>query len=307
MGRYLLKRIGFSLTALFLVSLIVFVLLRVLPGDMTKVILGQFATPEAMARLRQELGLDRSLVVQYFSWLSGFLTGNWGYSIVMSEDVLQLVRGRLQASLILGCFAFVLYVPTGILLGTIAAMRRNTWVDHTISIGSLTFIGLPEFVTGLTLILIFALNLQWFPAQSPNVTLQMLILPAITVCLTMIAYVARMTKSGTEEVLQADYVRTARLKGLSPWTVNRRYVLRNSLLPTVTVIATAMGWLVGGLVVTETVFNYPGLGSLLVYAIQRRDMPLVMDIVMLIAIIVAISNFIADLVYAWLNPRITYR
>lgn len=314
MGSFILRRLGFVLVSMFAASVLLFLILRVLPGDITAVILGMFATKAAMANLRVELGLDHPLIVQYFSWLAGFVTGHWGTSVVMSEPILPLVMERLGRSLVLAGIALVLYAPIGILLGTIAATRRNTWVDHSISIGALSFVGLPEFVTGLVLIYIFALQFRWLPAQSGgdlasgfSLNLQMLILPAITVSLTMIAYITRMTRSSTVEVLQADYVRTAYLKGLPRAKVMRVHVLRNSLLPTVTVIGNSMGWLVGGLVVTETVFGYPGLGRLLVFAIQRRDLPLVMDVVMLIVVVVGIANLTADVIYAWLNPRIAYK
>ncbi|MFA4965982.1 MAG: ABC transporter permease [Thermoleophilia bacterium] len=314
MGRFILRRLGFVLVSMLAASVILFLILRVLPGDITAVILGMFATKEAMANLRVELGLDHPLIVQYFSWLAGFVTGDWGTSVVMSAPILDLVMERLGRSLVLAGIALALYAPIGILLGTIAATRRNTWVDHSISIGALSFVGLPEFVTGLVLIYVFALQLQWLPAQSGgdfasgfSLDVRMLILPAITVSLTMIAYITRMTRSSTVEVLQADYVRTAYLKGLPRGKVMRTHVLRNSLLPTVTVIGNSMGWLVGGLVVTETVFGYPGLGRLLVFAIQRRDLPLVMDVVMLIVVVVGIANLMADVIYAWLNPRIAYK
>jgi peptide/nickel transport system permease protein len=311
---FILRRLGFVLVTMLVASIILFLVLRILPGDITAVILGQFATKEAMANLKVELGLDRPLIVQYLRWLGGFVTGQWGTSVVMGVPTFDLVMQRLQLSLLLGAIGLALYAPIGILLGTIAAIRRNSWVDHSISIGALSFIGLPEFVTGLVLIFIFALQLQWLPAQSsvspdnpPFLNLQMLILPAVTISLTMIAYITRMTRSTTVEVLQSDYVRTAYLKGLPRRQIMRGHVLRNSLVPTVTVIANSMGWLIGGLVITETVFGYPGLGRLLVFAIQRRDLPLVLDVVMLVVVIVGISNLIADVIYVWLNPRISYR
>jgi peptide/nickel transport system permease protein len=311
---FILRRLGFVLVTMLVASVILFLVLRILPGDITAVILGQFATKEAMANLKVELGLDRPLIVQYLQWLGGFVTGQWGTSVVMGVPTFDLVMQRLQLSLLLGAIGLALYAPIGILLGTIAAIRRNSWVDHSISIGALSFIGLPEFVTGLVLIFIFALQLQWLPAQSsvspdnpPFLNLQMLILPAVTISLTMIAYITRMTRSTTVEVLQSDYVRTAYLKGLPRRQIMRGHVLRNSLVPTVTVIANSMGWLIGGLVITETVFGYPGLGRLLVFAIQRRDLPLVLDVVMLVVVIVGISNLIADVIYVWLNPRISYR
>jgi peptide/nickel transport system permease protein len=314
-ARFILRRLGLIVLTMFLASVLLFVLMRILPGNIASVILGQFATKAAIANLSAQMGLNRPLVVQYFSWLWGFITGHWGTSYTMNVSIMPLVFERLRLSLILGALGLALYAPIGILLGTIAAVRRNTWADHTLSIGALAFVGLPEFVTGLVLIFIFALELHWLPAQSDvdfrnfgfGTNISMLVLPAITVSLAMIAYITRMTRSTTVEVLGSDYVRTAYLKGLSPAKVMRVHVMRNSLLPTVTVIATSMAWLIGGLVITETVFGYPGLGSLLIFAIQGRDLLLVQDVVMLVVIIVGVSNLLADVIYAWLNPRIVYK
>jgi peptide/nickel transport system permease protein len=209
--------------------------------------------------------------------------------------------------------AFVMYVPIGIVLGVIAALRKNGWLDSTISIGSLAFVGLPEFVTGLLLIAVFAVGLGWLPASSaipPDSSFiqafPRLILPALTVSLASLAYVIRLTRSGTIEVLSMDYVRTARLKGLSSYQVLSRHVLRNALLPTVTVVAVGIGFLIGGLIVTESVFSYPGLGRLVLFAVQRRDVPLIQATAMIIVIIYAASNLLADITYAYLNPRIRY-
>ena len=213
----------------------------------------------------------------------------------------------------LAVVAFMLYVPLGILLGLIAALRRDSWVDQAISVGSLSFIGLPEFVTGIVLIFIFAIQLGWLPATSSILpgtgfieAFPSLILPGVTVALTSLAYVVRMTRSSTVDVLQTDYVRTANLKGLPPRTVLFTHVLRNSLLPTVTVVAIGVGWLMGGLIVTEQLFAYPGIGRLLLYAIQRRDVELIQATTLLIVIIYCLANLVADVVYAYLNPRIRY-
>lgn len=207
-----------------------------------------------------------------------------------------------------------MYVPLGIFLGVVAAWRRNSPLDQVISAGSLAFIGLPEFVTGVLLIALFSRVLGWFPSSSaiaPGTSfaaaLPSLILPGLTVSLTSLAYVVRMTRSGTVEVLQTDYVRTAHLKGLSTSRVLFGHVLRNSLLPTVTVVAAGVGWLMGGLIVTESVFGYPGLGRLVLFAVQRRDLPLIQATTMLIVAIFALANLAADIIYALLNPRIRYR
>ena len=314
MSRFILRRLGFVGLTLLLSSAIIFLATTVLPGDVATMILGRFASDEARASLRGQLGLDRPVLVQYFSWLWNFIHGDWGVSLSTRQDVLTITLTRLRNSAILMVAAVLLYVPVGIFLGVIAAVRRNRFADHAISIGSLSFIGLPEFVTALVLIEVFAIHLGWLPAIS-NVDLsagvvgqiQYLILPAITVSLANIAYIARMTRSSTVDVLQTDYVRTARLKGLRPSRVLYTHVLRNALLPTVTVVAIGIGWLIGGLIITESVYSYPGLGRLLLFAIQRRDVPLIQSTTLVIVVIFCVCNLVADVLYAYLNPRIRYR
>lgn len=313
MGRFLLRRVALLLVSILLSSVVVFGATQVLPGDVATMVLGRFASEEAKDQLREELGLNRPLLVQYGSWLGDFVRGDWGTSISTQSEVRPLVFERLVNSAKLALVAFLMYVPLGIVLGLIAAVKRGGVLDHVISIGSLAFIGLPEFVTGVVLISVFALGLKWFPASSavaPGTgfwaSLPQLILPAITVSLTSLAYVVRMTRSSTVENLEMDYVRTARLKGLSPGRVLFGHVLRNSLLPTVTVVAVGVGWLIGGLIVTESVFSYPGLGRLVLFGIQRRDLPLMQATTMVIVLIFGLSNLLADIIYAYLNPRIRY-
>jgi peptide/nickel transport system permease protein len=298
---FIVRRLGFVVLMMLLSSMLIFLATTVLPGDVATMMLGRFATPEAKAALQEQLGLNDPLVVQYVTWLGDFAHGDWGYSVSTKSEIRPLV------------VAFAFFVPVGILLGLVAALKRNSWMDQTISIGSLAFIGLPEFVTAVILISIFSLKLGWLPAQSaikPDSTFveafPYLILPAITVALTSLAYIIRMTRSSTVDVLQTDYVRTANLKGLSPRKVLFTHVLRNSLLPTITVIAISVGWLIGGLIVTESVFSYPGIGRLLLYAVQRRDIPLIQSTVLLIVVIYGFANLFADILYAVLNPRIRY-
>lgn len=311
MARYLLRRCGFMLLTLVLASIIIFLVTQLLPGDVAKVILGQFATETAAKNLREELGLNRPLYVQYIDWATGFVRGDWGNSLVSRLPVRPIVLGRLYNSAMLAVIAFIIYVPLGLIFGTIAALKRNKIIDNAISGISMAFVGLPEFVSGLLLISIFALDLDWLPSNSsinPDSTFfeafPYLILPAITVSLTNLGYITRMTRSGTIDVLNTDYVRAANLKGLPALQVLFRHVLRNSLLPTVTVIAMGIGWLLGGLIVTETVFGYPGLGRLLVYSIQRRDLPLIQASSMVIVAIHMVSNLGADIFYSVMNPRI---
>lgn len=313
MGKFIARRLGFMVMTVVIASIIIFWATTILPGDVASQILGRFASQEAKDELRTELGLDRPITVQYGSWLADYVRGDWGDSPSMNGPVRPIVFQRLGNSLMLAAVAFALYVPLGIFLGLLAALRKNTWVDQTISVGSLAFIGLPEFVSGLILIAIFAIELKWFPSQSaipPGTSfieaLPYLVLPAITVALTSLAYVVRMTRSSTVDVLQMDYVRTANLKGLSPRRVLFAHVLRNSLLPTVTVVAIGIGWLIGGLIVTEAVYGYPGIGRLLLYAIQHRDLLVIQSTALLIVLIYVVANLVADILYAVLNPRIRY-
>ncbi len=313
MIRFIIRRFAFVLLILLISSMLIFAATQILPGDVAKMILGRFATAEALANLREQLGLDRPMAIQYLSWLGNFVRGDWGISLSTDNPVMHLVISRLLNSARLALVAFVMYVPLGIILGLVAALRRNSMTDQAISIGSLSFIGLPEFVTGVILISIFAIKLKWLPASSaisPEAgfieALPRLILPGITISLVSLAYITRMTRSSTVEVLLTDYVRTAYLKGLRPFQVLFGHVLRNALLPTVTVIAMGIGWLIGGLIVTESLFSYPGLGRLLLFAIQRQDIPLIQAITMLLVVVFSFSNLLADIIYAYLNPRIRY-
>lgn len=310
---FILRRLALMAITFIVVSVLIFGLTHVLPGDVTTMVLGRYALPEAKEALRDDLGLNRPLAVQYGTWLTDFLRGDMGDSLSLHSDVRSVVWERLLHSALLASVGLLMFAVPGIVLGLVAGLRQDTWLDHTLSIGSLAFIGLPEFVMGLVLIEVVAIQLGWLPAsstiepgQSVSQTLAQLWLPGITVALTCLAYVLRMTRAGTVAVLRMDYVRTARLKGLPPHSVLFGHVLRNALMPTVTVIATTMGWLVGGLVITETVFNYPGIGSLALFAVQRRDIPLIQATAMVITLTVMLSNLAADVIYAYLNPKIRY-
>jgi peptide/nickel transport system permease protein len=313
MIRFIVRRLAMLVLMFLLVSVLVFLLLRILPGDVVTMTLGRFASEDAKETLRAELGLDRPLVVQYGSWLVNFVQGDWGYSVSLQASIGPVVREHFINSFYLAFLAMLLFVPLGILFGLLAGLRRGTWIDNLLSISALAFIGLPEFVIGLALISVFAVQTGWLSANATIAAssnffeiLPLLILPAITVALTSLAYVTRMTRASTVEVMKMDYVRTARLKGLPPRKVLTGHVLRNSLMPTVTVVAVTMGWLVGGLIITETLFAYPGLGSLTLYGIQRRDVPLIQATTMLIVAVVMLANLAADIIYAYLNPKIRY-
>jgi len=308
---YILRRLGFILLTVLLASIIIFAATQLLPGDVAQMILGRWATEEAVANLREELGLNRPIYIQYLDWMRGAISGNWGKSVTTGAWIQPLVMQRLRNSAMLAGLSLVFYVPLGVFLGVIAALKRDQLSDELISAVSMAFVGLPEFVTGLLLIAFFALALDLLPANSsiePGAgfleALPQLILPAITVSLTSLGYITRMTRSRTIDVLKTDYVRAADLKGLPRAQVLVKHVLRNALLPTVTVVAMGIGWLIGGLIVTESVFGYPGLGRLLVFGIQRHDLPLIQASSMLIVAIYCVSNLLADVLYAFLNPRI---
>ncbi len=311
MLKYLLRRFSFLLLTLLITSMVVFAVTQLLPGDVARVILGREAGEAALEALREELGLKDPLPVQYGRWLTRFVSGDWGKSYSTKSEIRPLVLGRLRNSLMLAGVILVISVPLAIFLGVIAGLNENRWIDNLISIGSLAVVGLPEFVTGLVLIQIFAFQLKWLPANStirPTTSfleaLPMLILPALTATLVLLAYIARLTRAGVIEELKQQYVRTADLKGLPYHTVIFKHVLRNALIPTITVIAISMGWLISGLIVIENVFNYPGLGRLMVFAIDRRDLPLLQAVTMVAVVGFALSNLIADILYALLDPRI---
>lgn len=311
MLRYILRRLGFLLLTVVVTSIIIFTVTQWLPGDIARVILGREVGEDALQSFREEHGLDEPVVLQYVNWLTGFVSGDWGTSYSTNTAVRPLVLGRMRNSLMLAGVTLVMSIPLAVALGVVAGLVEGTWVDSLISISTLSVVGLPEFVTGLILTQIFSFRLDLFPANSsiaPGSTfweaLPMLVLPALTATLVLLAYVARLTRSEMIEELKKPYVRTAELKGLPYRRVIVRHVLRNSLIPTITVIAISFGWLISGLVVVENVFNYPGLGRLLVYAIDRRDVPLIQAVTFITVIGFAGANLVADLLYALLDPQI---
>ncbi len=311
MALYVLRRLGFMLLTLLVASLIIFTVTQWLPGDVAQVILGREAGEEVVTELREELGLNEPLTMQYGMWLANFIRGDWGTSFSTRSEIRPLVSARLRNSLILAGVTLVISVPLAVSLGVVAGLMKDTWVDNLISISALSVVGLPEFVTGLVLIQIFAFSLNLFPANSsvaPDASfsemLPMLILPALTATLVLLAYVSRLVRSGVIEEQEQPYVRVATLKGISYRAVVFKHILRNALLPTITVLAISFGWLISGLVVVENVFNFPGVGRLLVFAINRSDLPLIRAIIMVTVVGFASANLVADLLYGILNPRI---
>ena len=312
MARWLPRRLGFLLLTVLLTSLILFVITRLLPGDPARIILGREAAAPALDALRRELGLDRPAALQYLAWLRDFATGDWGVSYgFRGQEIRPLVLAALGNSLRLAGLTLLIAVPTAVALGVAAALNEDRPIDHLVSIGSLSVVGLPEFVTGLVLIELFSFRLGWLPASStirPGdglvESLPSMVLPALTATLVLLAYIARLTRASVLEELRRPYVGTAELKGIPRRRVIVAHVLRNALLPTITVVAISFGWLVSGLIVVENVFNYPGIGRLLFQAIDRRDLPLMQALSFVTVLAFALANFAADLLYAALDPRI---
>jgi peptide/nickel transport system permease protein len=311
MLRLIGRRLLLMIPTLILASMLIFALAEVLPGDVGRSILGQYATEEAVAALNKELGADRPLVVRYAAWAGNFVTGDWGESPVLKVPVRPTVMDALWNSLILAGFALVLIVPTSIVLGVFSGLRRDSFLDRSITVSTLSMTVIPEFVSGVVLLYVFAVWLKWLPitAMPPDGApfyerFYYLILPAIPLMFLELGYIARMARVGTVQVLNMPYIRTAVLKGVPQRRVVFGHVLRNAMVPTVTVIGSQVGWLIGGLVVVETLFAYPGIGRIMVDAAQTHDVPMLEAAVLMVAIIYMVANLIADIVVALLNPRI---
>jgi len=312
MARFIGRRLLLMVPTLVLVSILVFALSEILPGDLGRFILGPYASQSAVTQLDHKLGFDKPIYVRYFEWAGHFVTGHWGTSYQYTNlSVFSIVEHALGNSLLLAGFALVIIVPTSIAVGVFAGLRRDSLLDRIITVSSLSMTVIPEFVSGVILIVIFAVELNWLPASatppvgSPFVDrFYYLILPAIPLMLLELGYIARMARAGTVQVLNQPYIRTATLKGLPQRRVVFSHVLRNALVPTVTVIGSQVGWLIGGLVVIETVFVYPGIGNYTVHAALNHDQPLLEACVLVIAVIYMVSNLVADVVVALLNPRI---
>jgi len=312
-ARSLLKRLLLSLITLWLLSVIVFAGGQLLPGDVGRAILGPLADARAVANLNHQLGVDRPLLVQYWDWISHFVVGDMGMSLTLRVPVAPLIGTALANSAYLGVVAFALVVPLGILGGVVSALHVGRPLDRIISIVGLSATVVPEFVSGIVLILIFGIWLDWLPITAtwpddagPLTQIYYLLLPSLPLILVLFGYIARMARAGTVEALDSDYTRTAVLKGLPRSTVIWRHVLRNALLPTITVIATQVGYLIGGLVVVEVLFHYQGIGGLIFTAARGKDFPMLEAGVLTIGIIYTVATLSADLLYSLLNPRIRF-
>lgn len=310
---YTLRRLVLIVVLLGVMSVLLFAITQVLPGNVARMILGQFATADAIEAVEAKLGLKDPLVVQYGRWFSKVIRGDFGQSLIMERPIGPVLSEALGRSAILAGLSFVLVAAVGILLGVIAAVRKNRPVDHAVSVFSYLGISVPEFFWGIAFILVFARWLGWFPSAGYSPLddglwnwFSRLIGPTLTLTFTLIAHVSRLTRSSMLETLRSRYVLAARAKGLPERVILFRHALRNALLPTITVLAIDVGWLFGGIVVVETVFAFPGLGRLVAFAIERRDLPLIQATLLVITAIYCLANLAADLLYAALNPRIRY-
>ena len=311
MARFIAKRVALGLITLWLLSVLIFLLAQVLPGDVARRILGPFADQKAVDALNEELGTDRSLIAQYGDWISGFVTGDMGESLAFRRPVDDVLGPALVNSGKLALLAFAIVVPLAILGGVYAALKEGRPADRLLSVGGLSATAIPEFVWAVVLILVFALTLDLLPvtaAAPPGsgffTDIKYLLLPALCLVFVLFGYIARMARAGTIESLDADYTRTAIIKGLPRRTVIRRHVLRNSLLPTIAVVATQLGYMIGGLVVIEVIFNYNGIGQALYDALQAKDFPLIQSAVLIVGIVYLVATLLADIAYSVLNPRV---
>ena len=311
MGRLLVQRFSLALMVLAFVSLLVFIMVEMLPGDAATAYLGRDATPEEVAQMRMALGLDRPAPERFLAWAGDLLRGDFGVSLARGEPIHSFLWMRLRNSLVLGITAALVGFPLAIGLGIIAGLTRDRLPDLLISTLSLIGMSLPEFVTATLLIYLFSIQWRLFPAVTlvnPDAPvaelLPNIVLPILTLIILLTAYILRVVRTSIIEVMRSDYIRVARMKGLTRFWVVLRHALPNALLPTLTIAALTIAWLIGGLFVSEKVFNCPGIGTLLLTAIQDRDLPVVQSIAMVMAVIYVIANLGADLLTLLLNPRL---
>ncbi len=315
MLRFVFSRLAAVVPVLFVVSCVVFLILRLAPGDPAAVIAGNSATTADVEQIRAKLGLDRSLPVQFGIWLGRVLQGDLGYSYFLNKPVAELIAQRLEPTASLAIGTILLAVLIAVPLGALAASRMGGWVDRALSLVSVAGFSIPVFVTGYVLIYLFSIQLDWLPVQGYRPLggkeglagwARHLILPWAALSIIYVALIARITRAAVSEALTEDYIRTARAKGVSEHVVLIRHALRNAAVPIVTVIGIGVALLIGGVVVTETVFAIPGLGSLTVDVVLNRDFPVIQGLVMFFALVYVLINLLVDLSYLALDPRIRY-
>ena len=315
MASYLFRRILATVPTLLGVSVLVFLTLHLTPGDPAQILLGPKANETSLTNLRRQLGLDQPLHVQYGRWIAGVVQGDWGRSIQLKGDVLSLVWARFKATLILALSALLLAASIGVVLGVVSAVRAGSLMDRAAITLSLLGYSLPSFFLGLLLQIQLGLRFEWFPVTGMYPAgggdwtdlLRHLALPAVTLAAGIAALVARMTRATMLEVLSQDYVRTAHAKGLKERVVVYNHALKNALIPILTILGLQVGYVLGGAVLVEQVFAWPGIGTLAVNAILARDFPLLQGIILLVALAYVLSNLITDLMYVLVDPRISYQ
>jgi peptide/nickel transport system permease protein len=310
---YFAQRLAAVAGVITLMSVLVFLATHALPATIAEVMLGQYATPETVAALETKLGLTRPLLTQYWEWASGVLRGDLGRSLVMEVPIAPVLWTALGRSAVLGAAAMTIVSVLGIALGVVAAVRRGRVIDHLASGFTIVGLSVPEFFWGLLLILLFGSYLKLLPTsgygtldQGVRSYIAHLVLPVATLTIGLLAHIARLTRSSMLEALDTAYVKAARARGLPEWAVVTRHALRNALLPTITVLAQDVGFLIGGIVAVETIFAYPGIGRLLVYALERHDLPLMEAAILVLTAVQCFANLAADLLYAFFNPQIRY-
>jgi peptide/nickel transport system permease protein len=311
MARFIARRLVLALVTLWLLATIVFIITNVLPSNVGRTILGPFAPQETVDALNEKLGTNRPLPVRYLDSLRGLVTLNFGDSFVSGKAVLPQVVGAVGRSAKLAGLALLITIPISIAAGLYAARRRDRRADRAIVLLGVTLSSIPEFVTGTILVVVVGVQLGWLPvlATAPDnadilTQIRYLLMPALAMAIVYFGYIARMTRAGTIEVLQSDYTRTALMKGLTIGQTMRRHVLRNALVPTVAVIAVQIGYLFGGIIAVEKIFNYNGMGSTMLFAAQHKDLPMLTAGVIVIGIVYMLATLTADLIMAWMNPRI---
>ncbi|MFH8134930.1 ABC transporter permease [Pantoea osteomyelitidis] len=314
MNRYMMfliaRRVGAGILTLLIVSAVVFFITSLLPGDAAQMILGQNATPETVAALRQQLGLDQSLVVRYFSWLGGMLRGDFGISFASHLPVAQLVAQRIPATFELAGITTLICVPLALIIGITAAMKRGSLLDRVLVIGTMATVAVPEFLVATIAVLIFAVKLHWVSAMSfgsPDMDLLSYLkayaLPVLTLCCVLVAQMARMTRSAIINQLDSPYLEMALLKGVSPLRAVLRHALPNAVGPIANAISLSLSYLFGGVIIIESIFSYPGLASQLVDAVSNRDLPVVQLCVMLFALCYLVLLLLADILTIAFNPK----
>jgi peptide/nickel transport system permease protein len=306
MWRYILKRIGYFIPTILGACLLAFIIVRLIPGDPVEIILGIHAiTPEIRTYYQHVLGLDQPIYVQFIIWFQRMLTGDWGTSIISGLSVRDLVFRRFINTLQVTLIAIIFIIIIGTILGIISANKTGTRTDKILRVFSILGWSLPDFLTGLIFILIFSLYLNILPSMGGG-GIEHLILPSLTLSIGSIAYVSRITRGSLLDVAVQDFVRTARAKGLSKGKIMINHILRNALLPIITILGMEFGWLLSGSFIVETIFSYPGIGGLTVQSISNRDFTVVQGCVFFIAIILCTINLIIDIIYVYLDPRVRY-